>query len=43
LVFIRTTLEQVFKDIENKGSFTEIGSKEDTQYIYDILETLNNH
>ena len=42
LVFIRTTLEQTFNEIENKGSYTQIGSKEDTKYIYDILETLNN-
>jgi len=44
LVFIRTTLDQTFNEIENnKGSYTEIGSKEDTKYIYDILKTLNHH
>ena len=43
LVFIRTTLEQTFKEIENQGSYTEIGSKEDTKYIYDILKKLNNN
>lgn len=42
LVFIRTTLEQTFNEIKEKGSYTEIGSKEDTEYIYHILETLNN-
>ncbi len=42
LVFIRTTLEQTFNEIKEKGSYTEIGSKKDTKYIYDILETLNN-
>jgi len=41
LVFIRTTLEQTFKEIDNKGSYTQIGSDEDTKYIYDILKTLN--
>ena len=41
LVFIRTTLEQTFKDIENKQAYTQIGSDEDTKYIYDILKTLN--
>ncbi|MEA3498798.1 MAG: hypothetical protein U9R16_07060 [Campylobacterota bacterium] len=43
LVFIRTTLEQTFNEIDKKGSYTEIGSKEDTKYIYDILESLNNN
>jgi len=42
LVFIRTTLEQSFKEIVNQGSYSVIGSKEDTKYIYDILKTLNN-
>ena len=42
LVFIRTTLEQTFKEIKEKGSYTQIGSPEDTKYIYDILKTLNN-
>jgi len=42
LVFIRTTLEQTFSEIKEKASYTEIGSPEDTKYIYDILETLNN-
>jgi len=41
LVFIRTTLEQTFQEIENQGSYTQIGSDEDTKYIYDILKTLN--
>ena len=36
-------LEQTFIEIENKGSYTQIGSKEDTKYIYDILEKLNNN
>jgi len=43
LVFIRTTLEQGFREIKENGSYTEIGSKEDTKYIYDILETLNDN
>jgi hypothetical protein len=43
LVFIRTTLEQTFSEIKEKDSYTQIGSDEDTKYIYDILETLNNH
>jgi hypothetical protein len=42
LVFIRTTLEQTFSEIKEKDSYTQIGSDEDTKYIYDILETLNN-
>jgi len=42
LVFIRTTLEQTFNEIKEKDSYTQIGSPEDTKYIYDILETLNN-
>jgi len=41
LVFIRTTLEQTFKEIDDKGSYTQIGSKEDTEYIYSILKNLN--
>jgi len=43
LVFIRTTLESIFKEIENKGSSTQIGSEEDTKYIYDILEKLHHN
>ena len=43
LVFIRTTLEQTFSEIKEKGSYTEIGSKEDTKYIYEILENLNDN
>ena len=41
MVFIRTTLEQTFNEIKDKGSYTQIGSDEDTKYIYDILKTLN--
>ena len=43
LVFIRTTLEQAFNDIKKNGSYTQIGSDEDTKYIYEILRTLNNN
>jgi len=42
LVFIRTTLEQYFKDIQNNKPHFTLGNKEDTNYIYDILKKLNN-
>lgn len=47
LVFIRTTLEQHFKIIDNENiSQPEFGSKEDTEYIYKelhkLLENLKN-
>lgn len=41
LVFIRTTLEQHFKIIDNENiSQPEFGSKEDTEYIYQELRKL---
>jgi len=41
LVFIRTTLEQHFKLIENNDlTFTNFGSQEDTEYIYKELNKL---
>ena len=40
LVFIRTTLEQYFKELD-KGSITlTIGTVENTQYINQVLEKL---
>ncbi len=40
LVFIRTTLEQSFDKASKEGFYLEIGTPEDTQYIYDILRDL---
>ena len=42
LVFIRTTLEQSFEQIDTQGYQVQIGSDEDTQYIYDILRELKD-
>ena len=40
LVFIRTTLEQYFKDIESDKPYFKMGSDEDTIIIDKILKTL---
>ena len=40
LVFIRTTLEQYFKDIESDKPYFKMGSDEDTMIIDKILKTL---
>lgn len=41
LVFIRTTLEQHFRIIEDDGKgYSEFGSKEDTEFIYNELNKL---
>lgn len=40
LVFIRTTLEQSFDQIENHGYQFEIGDKEDNEYVYTTLKKL---
>ena len=42
LVFIRTTLEQSFDKIEQENFYLEIGTPEDTKYIYDILKDLRD-
>lgn len=40
LVFIRTTLEETYKQIEEHGYFFEIGNEEDNKYVYSNLEKL---
>ena len=40
LVFIRTTLEDYFKQIENSSYYFELGSKEDNQFVYNELKKL---
>ena len=40
LVFVRTTLEDYFRQIENKSNYFELGSKEDNQFIYNELKKL---
>ncbi len=40
LVFIRTTLEDYFRQIENESNYFELGSKEDNQFIYNELKKL---
>lgn len=40
LVFIRTTLEQTFKQIESNGIEIQIGTQEDTEHIYKCLKDL---
>lgn len=41
LVFVRTTLEQYFKIMDDeKTNYAEFGTKEDTQYIYNKLNKL---
>jgi len=42
LVFIRTTLEQSFEKIEKEEFYLEIGTPEDTQYIYKVLKDLRD-
>jgi len=42
LVFIRTTLEQTFDKVEKEGFYLEIGTPEDTEYIYKILKDLRD-
>ncbi|WP_428025333.1 hypothetical protein [Arcobacter sp.] len=40
LVFIRTTLEQSYKQIDEHGYLFEIGNEEDNKYVYENLEIL---
>lgn len=40
LVFIRTTLEDYFRQIENESNYFELGSKEDNQFVYNELKKL---
>ena len=40
LVFIRTTLEDYFRQIENESYYFELGSKEDNQFVYNELKKL---
>ena len=40
LVFIRTTLEDFFKQIENSDSHFELISKEDSEFVYNELKKL---
>ena len=40
LVFVRTTLEDYFRQIENESNYFELGSKEDNQFIYNELKKL---
>lgn len=40
LVFIRTTLEQFFRDIDSGAISIQIGSQDDQSEIYNILKTL---
>ncbi len=40
LVFVRTTLEDYFRQIENKSNYFELGSKEDNQFVYNELKKL---
>jgi hypothetical protein len=40
LVFIRTTLEDYFKQIENSSYYFELGSKEDNQFVFNELKKL---
>lgn len=40
LVFIRTTLEDYFKQIESSNSHLELGSKEDNQFVFNELKKL---
>lgn len=42
LVFIRTTLEQSFEQIDKQGHQLQIGTDEDTKYIYGVLRDLND-
>ena len=40
LVFIRTTLEDYIRQIENESNYFELGSKEDNQFVYNELKKL---
>jgi hypothetical protein len=40
LVFIRTTLEDFFKQLESTNSYLELGSKEDSEFVYNKLKKL---
>lgn len=40
LVFIRTTLEDYFRQIENESNYFELGSKEDNQFVFNELKKL---
>ena len=40
LVFIRTTLEDFFKQLETTNSYFELGSKEDSEFVYNELKKL---
>jgi len=40
LVFIRTTLEDFFKQIEESNSHFELGSEEDSKFVYNELKKL---
>ncbi len=40
LGFIRTTLEDYFKQIENSSYYFELGSKEDNQFVFNELKKL---
>ena len=40
LVFVRTTLEDYFRQIENKSNYFELGSIEDNQFVYNELKKL---
>lgn len=40
LVFIRTTLEDFFKQIEDSSSYFELGTKEDNQFVINKLKNL---
>lgn len=40
LVFIRTTLEDYFRQIENESYYFGLGSKEDNQFVYNELKKL---
>ena len=40
LVFIRTTLEDYFNQIENSSYYFELGSKEDNQFVFNELKKL---
>jgi len=43
LVFIRTTLEQFFDDIEENGSMNQVGSEEDNEVLFKTLKQLLLH
>lgn len=43
LVFARTALERYFTHIKELKYIPEVGTKEDTKYVYDTLEKLKNN